>query len=185
VLLPPALAEAHQFGLSLVQLTVGDSSVEAEYSAALEHWDLAAGVDTNRDRKVSEAELSGGRDALLGYLRSRVHLVVGATECEATLNDVVYDAPKTAGHLYVTYECGVPLGTLVIENKAFREQPGNHQWIAIIAEGDQRHRVVFNRQNTQVTYEATPPEASEVVEQSDPDVEEASVWQTMADFVVL
>ncbi|PIW01787.1 MAG: hypothetical protein COW42_03745, partial [Deltaproteobacteria bacterium CG17_big_fil_post_rev_8_21_14_2_50_63_7] len=53
-LLVPSLASAHKVGLSTLEITVDDTSIDVLLTCNLFHLDEAAGLDTNHDRNVSE-----------------------------------------------------------------------------------------------------------------------------------
>lgn len=184
-LLVPSLASAHKVGLSTIEITVDDTSIDALLTCNLEHLQEATGLDKNHDRGVSEEELLDGRDALLAYFSDRMHVFGNETECTPSLEGLVYDKPRNAGILTLRYACGVPLGTVEIINHAFTEQSGNHQFLGVIAEDGRRFRVTFNRQNRRVVYEATPPEATEVVAQTDENLEAQTFLTTAKAFLIL
>ncbi|PJB37714.1 MAG: hypothetical protein CO108_20490 [Deltaproteobacteria bacterium CG_4_9_14_3_um_filter_63_12] len=184
-LLVPSLASAHKVGLSTLEITVDDTSIDVLLTCNLFHLDEAAGLDTNHDRNVSEDELLTGRDALLAYFSDRMHVFATKTECTPTLEALTYDVPRTAGILTLRFSCGVPLGTIEIINHAFTEQSGSHQFLGVIAEDGRRFRVTFNRQQRRIVYEATPPLAVEVVAQTDENVEVQSFFSTAKAFVLL
>lgn len=187
LLLAPTSAAAHSLGLSMLELEVDDTSVRARLTSDLEHLSLAAGLDTNANGTVSPSELEAGRDALAAYLAAHLRLSAEpAGACTPQLTDLIYDAPRTAAILEAHYECHTALGPLEVDNSLFHEQRGAHRLMVVIVEDGRRLRADLDRNNPRLTYQATPPDAREVVAQTDPGLEpDASSPRLFARFVVL
>lgn len=185
LLLPASAAQAHHPQLSLVDIEVGDADVAFTLTSDVELFDSAAQLDSNANDTVEEDELLEGREALERYLQDRLRVATPRHVCPGTLEELRYDKRRTAAVVTMRYLCPEPLGSVEILNRVFTERVGNHQFVGTILEEGREHRVVFNRRDPLVRYEATPPEATEVVEQTDERIEEQSTFTTFTTYLVL
>jgi hypothetical protein len=166
-LLSSGHAEAHIASNGFLTLDVTGSTAAGSLELAIRDGELAIGLDSNHDGRVTWGELRSHQRNLDLYLRSRLSLSAGGTLCVEEFGPVQVNDRVDGSYLWVplTVHCPTQLKRLSIDYRILRDvDPSNRGLIAITAWGATRSGVVGDSSAPRVIELDHPPMWSAFVE---------------------
>jgi hypothetical protein len=163
------MAQAHIASNGFLTLNVEGSHVEGAMELAIRDAELAVGLDSNRDGKVTWGEVRAHQADLQLYLRSRLHIGSAAAECTEDFGAVEVNERTDGNYLWLplTAVCTSQLRKLRIDYRLLREvDPSHRGLLTLTAWGTTQSGVLGAR------------EGSTLIE-----LERPSIWRAMGEYL--
>lgn len=142
--------QAHVASTGFLRIEVQGSDVRGALELSIRDAEIAVGLDTNRDGKVSWGEVRSAQAALTQYVGAHLRLsgpVSGAPDkpCALHLDDVLINERVDGNYLWMpfTADCPAGLHALRIDYRALDEEDPSHRGLLTLVSGSTTQTAVL------------------------------------------
>ncbi len=128
-------AQAHVASNSFLSMRVDRAQVDGTLELAVRDAEIAVGLDSNHDGKVTWGEVRAAQSVLVLYLREHLHLTGSAGQCALQFGAVQINERVDGNYLWqpFTADCHTALRRLTIDYRLLDEEDPSHRGLLTLS----------------------------------------------------